>query len=144
MAKKVYGVIGMMEWHALIPIGKSSLNVKFTGGTLTGYGVTPAKYTTSDAVIQKMIENSEHFKNGKIKLLRVFETAESKEVPVIESKNDDITSIDDKELEMVEVTSLDDAKEYLKDKFNVSWNKLKSKSAIIETAQTHGVRFLFK
>lgn len=144
MAKKVYGVIGMMEWHALIPIGKSSLNVKFTGGTLTGYGVTPAKYTTSDAVIQKMIENSEYFKNGRIKLLRVLETMEPKKEMVVETKKIDITSADEKELETVEVTSLDDAKEYLKDRFNVSWNKLKSKSAIIETAQTYGVKFLFK
>ena len=42
----------------------------FTGGALTSYGVTPAEFTTSNPFIQKVIENSSYFKEGRIKVLR--------------------------------------------------------------------------
>ena len=35
--KKTYGVSGMMEWNALIPAGRTTVRVHFTGGTMTGY-----------------------------------------------------------------------------------------------------------
>ncbi len=140
--KKVYGVKGMMEWHALIPVGKNMLNVKFTGGTLTGYGVTPAKFITANAVVQKMIENSDAFKRGKIKLLRVYEE-EKKEIKEV-FLQDEKKVVNEVQFETIEVTSLDDAKELLRNRFGVPWNKLKSKSSIIETAQLYGVEFVFK
>ena len=99
----------MMEWHAVIPIGKSSMCVKFTGGTLSGYGITPAKYTTSDEVIQKMIENSPHFRSGKIILYRVYEN--DKKVDAVRPAVSEATPTQAAEKEIVEVASLDDAKE---------------------------------
>ena len=68
--RKTYGVRGLMEWVCSIACGKAVLNVSFTGGTLTGYGVTPATYVTEDPMKQAIIENSSYFKNGRIKLLR--------------------------------------------------------------------------
>lgn len=46
------------------------MRVHFTGGALTSYGVTPAEYTTSNPFIQKVIENSPYFREGRITLLR--------------------------------------------------------------------------
>ncbi len=46
--KKTYGVNGMMEWNAIIPVGRTSVRVHFTGGTVTGYGVSPATFTTDN------------------------------------------------------------------------------------------------
>lgn len=37
---------------------------------MTAYGVTPAEYSTGDVVKQKIIENSDHFKNGRIFFIR--------------------------------------------------------------------------
>lgn len=37
---------------------------------MTSYGVTPAEYSTGDVVKQRIIENSDHFKNGRIYLVR--------------------------------------------------------------------------
>ena len=37
---------------------------------MTSYGVTPAEYSTGNPVQQRIIENSDYFKNGRIKLLR--------------------------------------------------------------------------
>lgn len=70
MEIRTYGVDGMMDWQCQIPVGRAKAIVHFTGGTMTSYGVTPAEYSTGDPVKQKIIENSDHFKNGRIKLLR--------------------------------------------------------------------------
>ena len=66
---KTYGVLGMMEWNALIPAGKGTIRVHFTGGTVTGYGTTPATFTTSNPAVVHLIEHSHWFRSGKIKLL---------------------------------------------------------------------------
>lgn len=71
--KKTYGVRGLMEWQALIKCGKATVCVPFTGGTLTGYGVTPAEYTTENPVMQAIIEGSNYYKNGRIILMRETE-----------------------------------------------------------------------
>lgn len=60
-----YGVNGMMEWYAIIPAGKSTLRVHFTGGTVTGYGTTPATFTTDNPAVMHLIENSYWFKTLK-------------------------------------------------------------------------------
>lgn len=71
--RKTYGVRGYMEWVALIPCGKATMRVHFSGGSLTGYGVTPAEYTTQNPMTQTIIENSKEYKSGKIFLLREVE-----------------------------------------------------------------------
>lgn len=134
MAKKTYGVKGMIEWHALIPFGKSMMSVKFTGGTLTGYGISPAKFTTSDKIAQSVIERSDLFKSGKIMLLAVYEDANDKPV---EKKAE--TKV---KLEEVKVASIDDAKEYLMEKFKISWTKLRTQDAIMQTGKSNGIQFI--
>ena len=73
MIRKTYGVSGLMDWTTQIKTGKVSVSVHFTGGALTAYGVTPAKYSTSNPFFQSVIENSEQFKSGRIELLGTME-----------------------------------------------------------------------
>ena len=68
--KATYGVTGIMEWVALIPTRQNLVKVRFRGGSLSGYGVTPATFTTENPVIMRMIEESSYFRRGKIRLLR--------------------------------------------------------------------------
>lgn len=68
--KKTYGVSGMMEWNALIPAGRTTVRVHFTGGTMTGYGVSPATFTTDNPAVIHLIEHSHWFRNRKIMLLK--------------------------------------------------------------------------
>ncbi len=68
--KKTYGVSGMMEWNALIPAGRTTVRVHFTGGTVTGYGVSPATFTTDNPAVIHLIEHSHWFRNRKIMLLK--------------------------------------------------------------------------
>lgn len=68
--KTTYGVYNLIEWHARLRMGKTTVKVAFTGGSITTQGVTPATFTTENPVIQFAIENSPEFHNGKIKVVR--------------------------------------------------------------------------
>ena len=104
---KTYGVRGLMEWVCNIPVGKSHMRIEFTGGILTSYGNTPAKYVTKDLLQQTIIEHSDFFKKKRIVLLSVVETdededklpkhAEAAEHPVNSSDYDDDEDDEDDE-----------------------------------------------
>ena len=70
MEKITYGAPRLVDWVAQIKVGAASVRVHFTGGALTSYGVTPAEYTTANPFIQRVIENSSYFKEGRITKLR--------------------------------------------------------------------------
>lgn len=66
---KTYGVKGLLEWNAGLPVGETIINVSFTGGQLTSYGIRPATYTTANPTLQRIIEDSAYFRRGKITLI---------------------------------------------------------------------------
>ncbi len=68
--RTTYGVYNLIEWYALLRMGKATVKVPFIGGSITTQGVTPATYTTEDPVIQLAIERSPEYRNGKIKVVR--------------------------------------------------------------------------
>lgn len=78
MKKKriTYGVYGMMEYQTIIKIGRATLKVLFTDGSMTAIGQNPAKYTTSDFLVQRAIENSSEFKKGRIMIVNTIELDE--------------------------------------------------------------------
>lgn len=78
MEKITYGAPRLVDWVAQIKTGAATVRVHFTGGALTSYGVTPAEFTTSNPFIQKVIENSSYFKEGRIIVLRRAEIEEPK------------------------------------------------------------------
>ena len=44
----------------------------------------------------------------------------------------------------MEIASLEDAKEFLMEKYGIAWNKLKTKSAILEIAEKMHIEFVIK
>lgn len=78
MKKKriTYGVYGMMEYQTIIKIGRATLKVLFTDGSITSIGQNPAMYTTSDFLVQRAIENSSEYKKGRIVTVNTFELDE--------------------------------------------------------------------
>lgn len=140
---KTYGAKGLMEWQCLIRSGKSKLHITFTGGTLTEYGVSAAKYTTSNPIIQDMIERSDYFKNGKIILLKRVEkksSAEQAQVQEATAKK----SAKGKDFATIKVSSLDDAKEYLVEHFGLSAQDLLTKKSIEAAGKANGVVFSYE
>lgn len=85
-----YGVPNMMEFHMQAPLGNGKVNVAFTEGSVSSRGVNPATYTTDNFLVQKAIENSNEFKRGLIKEIKVYELDEEIKVvrnpghPVVE------------------------------------------------------------
>lgn len=78
MKKKriTYGVYGMMEYQTIIKIGRATLKVLFTDGSITSIGQNPAMYTTSDFLVQRAIENSSEYKKGRIVTVNTIELDE--------------------------------------------------------------------
>lgn len=70
-SKTVYGVYGLTEWQVLIPAGRAKVRVRFTGGSLSSYGVVPATFATSNPYVRHLIQNSDEFRSGRIKFLGV-------------------------------------------------------------------------
>ena len=65
----VYGVYGLMEFMLRLPGPGSGIEVHFSGGQMSGYGVVPATFRTSDPILCRIIEKTSEFKKGKIRLL---------------------------------------------------------------------------
>lgn len=75
-----YGVAGMMEYQAVIKIGKATMKVNFTDGSTTSMGSNPARFSTDNLMVQHAIEHSESFKRGLIKKLRTVELDEEEPI----------------------------------------------------------------
>lgn len=84
MERITYTAPNLMDWVVQIKAGAATVKVHFTGGAITAYGVTPASYTTANPFIQKVIEQSTHFKERRIQIGRrvvLPEPAKAKEKP---------------------------------------------------------------
>lgn len=76
-----YGVYGMMEYQAVIKVGRSKMKVQFADGSVSAVGVSPATFSTTNLMVQTAIEMSEQFKRGLIKVVNTTEL--DKEVKII-------------------------------------------------------------
>lgn len=167
MEKITYGAPRLVDWVAQIKAGAATVRVHFSGGALTSYGVTPAEYTTDNPFIQKVIEQSTYFKEGRIILLRRTGTAtkgspdkpttpKPKQQPATANKpaeptsgtNDDAAATEgtaedaDSGMVRVETSCLQDAQAYLQENFNISSYKVRSYDAAQRAATEHGVKFV--
>jgi len=126
--RNTYGVKGLMEWECQIRNGKTLLHVTFTGGTQTEYGVTPAKYSTDNPVIQRIIENSDYFKRGRITLLGGAKNAAAK-----------TASPQAKPLERKTFSTLADAKAWLSQECGAAQGGIRTVADAMAVGKAHGV-----
>lgn len=126
MYKKTYGAHGMIEWHPIIRVGKVDFHFEFSGGALNAYGVTPAEFTTTDKVLQHVIEHSSYFKQGRIKLLRQFEVADApSQVKKVGAGR--------------EVEGYEEAKRVMKDEYGIDWKQLRTLEQVKKMADQIGL-----
>lgn len=139
---KTYGEMsGLMEWNPIIHVGRTKFSPSFTGGGNSAFGITPAKYTTSDAFRQFLIEHSDYYKSGRITLLYkeesgVDETTEAEDPAEEESSNE-------VKLTPISFVATSDAANYLHDKYNVAKTSLRSKENIIKVGKDNGLDITF-
>lgn len=87
--KKTYVLKGMIEAHKVFDAGGARIRIHFTGGSLGSWGLSPARFTTSNPVLQKIIESSRLYKEKVVQ-----EITETAEMPVMkESRRNDINVI---------------------------------------------------
>lgn len=134
---KTYGAPGLMEWQAQIKVGKATFNFCFSGGTLTGYGVTPAIYTTSNKVYQAIIENSNYYKTGKIILVREIPVEDDAEEMATETKEEEADG-----LKVIKVACLEDARQILINEYRVAPSKILTEAKVTASAKGKGVKFV--
>ena len=131
------------------------MNVSFRGGTVTGYGVAPAMFTTKDEFTQYVIENSEQYKKKRIFLVRErivpgTENTENTQAPKpTEEPAETPTTFDaplptetETEKKTVEVTDWDDARDYLAEHCGVLRSTMRSKSKVLEAANENNIVFI--
>jgi hypothetical protein len=110
----------------ILASGKSK-HIAFTG--LSGGG---SVYQTSNEDIQNGLEK--HARFGKLfKLVDIPEEEEEPQVETEEPQQDNI--------EIVEVSDLGTAKDYLADRFGISRTSLNSKAKIVKAAAERGIEF---
>lgn len=63
-----YAAKGLLDFQMALNVNGAVIRLCFSGGSMGSNGVIPAKYTTDNEAIQKMIEKSPQFKNGRIYL----------------------------------------------------------------------------
>lgn len=168
MKRKTYGVSGLMDWTTNIKAGKATINVHFSGGALTAYGVTPATYSTTNPLFQIVIENSEYYKSGRITLLGEMDVAgeapvkihkASVESAVASSAEPPTASLTEQTdepgeetadsadgLTVVEVADKSDAIEYLKEHYpdkGYGAVKLRTHAAFDAACAEHGIKFVY-
>lgn len=161
MKRITYGAPRLVDWVAQIRAGAASIRVHFTGGALTSYGITPAEYTTENAFMQRVIEGSEYFRQGRI--IRLSETtladdekkprtkaapkpkAESEQTPGSEDMIPGTDADNDEEPaggeKSIEVSCLQDAQGYLQEHYGIATYKVRSYELAQQAAMEHGIRF---
>jgi len=142
-AKKVYGIHGLLEWHGVVVSPGAKMKVDFTNGSVTAYGVSPATFVTSDPLTQHIMENSEQFKGGRIKLIQVIQLPGDDDSGADKEENGDEVV---ENVEKVTVGNKMEAIEYLKEHFpgkNYTSFTLRGKAAFEAACKECGVEFVF-
>lgn len=159
MAKtKVYGVVGLIEWKPVIHAGRATFSPLFKGGQLSGFGITPATYKTSDPIEQHIIEHCDYFKSKRIEhLYDLGDKDEGSEeepkrtgaesyvelAPRIVHSEPEEEAVKESGLEKVEFASLGDARNFLYDKFGVEKNTIPNRASVLRVASSHGIEIVF-
>lgn len=162
MIQKIYGVDNLIDWTVGIKAGKATMRVHFTGGATTARGIVPATYATANPVKQAIIEKSHYFKTGQIRVVQVIEvpddaaaiarkdrnaarTTAKVAAPAEEPVQSTVTENQaGGEKTQVKVSSVEDAKDYLVDKYGIAGSKLRTRAACIAAGEEHGVEFVWE
>lgn len=145
----------MLEWHGSVNCNGVQMKLDFTNGSVTAYGVAPATFTTKDELTQHIIENSEQFKSGRIRVERVVPLPEEKPMEKLPEANTepaggepqaDADEAGEGVPLAIDVADKMEAIEYLKEHFpekGYTAVKLRTKTAFEAACKECGVAFRY-
>lgn len=156
---KTYGINGLLEWHGHVHSNRLTMKVDFTNGCATAYGVSPATFITKDELTQHVIENSEEFKGGRIRIVSVHEIPGSEEPEAPKEAEAPVTPVEaavtepeaypegNHGVDTIEVADKAEAVEWLKEHYpekEYTGIKLRSKEAFERACKECNVEFIIK
>lgn len=145
MIRKTYGIRGLLDYIMQIPVGKSLMTIHFKGGAMTAYGEVPATYSTSNPIVQEIIESSRQYKNKRIELIDVSGVSNAVVAENVKSESEPIAKEEPKDRKKVTVASKGDAIDWLKDNYPqngyTTTKLLRSKASFEEACNECGVIF---
>lgn len=124
--RKEYAIKGVVERFISVPLGKGSVTLHFQGGAIDSALRRDATFSTTNPVEQAIVERLPEFKKGVIRLVRTIGT---EPVKVAEAG-----VIDD-------VTTLQQARQYLMDNFEVTIEELQTRANVKEVAAKMNITF---
>jgi acetyl-CoA carboxylase carboxyltransferase component len=124
--RKEYAIKGVVERFISVPLGKGSVTLHFQGGAIDSALRRDATFSTTNPVEQAIVERLPEFKKGVIRLVRTIGTEPAKvaEAGVID-----------------EVTTLQQARQYLMDNFEVTIEELQTRANVKEVAAKMNITF---
>ena len=135
---KTYGIFGLLEWHGYVTSGTTRMKVSFTNGSTSAWGVAPATFTTKDALTQHIIENSDQFKGGRIRLVRSVAIAEPTKPQSAKAQ------APNEEAKQLSFSCNDEAKDYLVENFGADRTKIMTRRQIEDFAKSKGIEITWK
>lgn len=64
--RKTYIAPGMLDWQMCVLVGEARVRIHFSGGFISPNGLVPAKFSTDQAALQKIIEGSTQYRRGRV------------------------------------------------------------------------------
>lgn len=125
--RKEYAIKGVVERFISVPLGKGSVTLHFQGGAIDSALRRDATFSTTNPVEQAIVERLPEFKKGVIRLVRTIGMEPAK---VAEQAG----VID-------EVTTLQQARQYLMDNFEVTIEELQTRANVKEVAAKMNITF---
>ncbi len=135
--RKVYSFPGITSGVVQVPVGKSHVCLNFAKGCQDRKRYSPAVFTTEDATLQAIIENSTMF-GSRIFLYKAY-GEEASESELSSADFDEQSSSESKSYP--EVTKWADAVRILKSIPGVEMSQLKTKESAKKVAASMGVVF---
>lgn len=71
---KTYAARGLLDFQMAVNVQGATIRLHFSGGQMGINGIISAKYTTDNPVLQKIIEESSHFKENRVYVYPTSET----------------------------------------------------------------------
>lgn len=162
MKKKItYAVNDVLEWECCISVLKANIRLNFSGGGISPYGQTAAEFTTSNTMLQGIIESSSYYKSGRIYILRSERLDDTGNV----DPGDQIPKMSECEttpstpstpeypsgakcegdgIVYIQVSDINEAKEYLVSKFGLKPSSLKTRDNINKAASENKICFEYE
>ena len=72
--KKTYAARGLLEFQMNLDVAGATLKLCFSGGSMGSNGIIPARYSTENEAIQRMIERSPQYLERRIVAVSNYES----------------------------------------------------------------------